>query len=102
MPNRLMTEPLEFVSQMQHAALEINDHQVIRGRVSQSLSDLFFEGFVPPFKISNMVRSRHESLRIRASYFSKRSGRPTEKEESLRAVFPKASAHRAPKKPKGA
>jgi hypothetical protein len=52
-PNRLMTEPLEFVSQMQHAALEINDHQVIRGRVSQSLSDLFFEGFVPPFKISN-------------------------------------------------
>ena len=98
-----MTEPLEFVSQMQHAALEINDHQVIRGRVSQSLSDLFFEGFVPPFKISNMVRSRHDYLRIRASNFSKgRAGALWEKEESLRAVFPKASAHRAPKKPKGA
>lgn len=69
-PNRFMTEPLEFVPQMQHAALEINYHQVIRRRVSQSVSDLLFEGFVPPFKISNMARFRHDSLRIHASDFS--------------------------------
>jgi hypothetical protein len=33
-PNRFVTQPFEFefelVSQMQHAALQINDHQVIR------------------------------------------------------------------------
>ena len=31
-PNRFVMEPFEFelVSQMQHAALQINDHQVIR------------------------------------------------------------------------
>ena len=28
-PNRFMMEPCEFVSQMQHAALEIIDHHVI-------------------------------------------------------------------------
>jgi len=59
-----MTEPFEFVSQMQHAALEIIDHHVIGRRMSQSLSDLLFEGFVPLFKMSNMVWSRHDSLRI--------------------------------------
>ncbi len=76
MPNRLMTEPLEFVSQVQHAALEINDHQVIRRRVSQSVSNLLLEGFVPPFKISNMVRFCHDSLGIRASYFRKEERAP--------------------------
>jgi hypothetical protein len=29
-PNRFVTQPFEFVSQMQHAALQINDHQIIR------------------------------------------------------------------------
>ena len=78
MPNRFMTEPFEFVSQMQHAALKITDHQVIRRGVSQTFSDLLFEGFVPPFKISNMVWSRHDSLPIHASDFSKtKSGRAT-------------------------
>ncbi len=75
MPNRLMMEPLEFVSQVQHAALEINDHHVIRRRVTQSISNLLFEGFVPPFKISNMVRFRHDSVRIRASYLFEKEER---------------------------
>jgi hypothetical protein len=64
--------------------LEINDHQVIRGRVSQSLSDLFFEGFVPPFKISNYG---HVSPRFYSK--KRRAGTLREKDESLTAVFPK-------------
>ncbi len=100
MPNPSMTEPFEFVSQMQHAALEIDDHQVVRRRMSQSLSDLIFEGFVPPFKMSNMVRSRHGSLRIHASDFSKdrRAGALRELEETFRKLTPKASAHLAPRR----
>ena len=40
-PICFMTEPfeLQFVSHMQHAALEINDHQVVRRRLSQGLFD---------------------------------------------------------------
>ena len=72
--NRFRTEAFEFecelISQMQHAALEIDDHQVIRRRISQSFSDLVFEGLVPSFKISNMIRF-HDSLRIHASVFDK-------------------------------
>ena len=66
MPTHFMTVPFEFefVSQMQHATLQIADHQVIRRRMSQSFSDLLFEGFVPSLKISNMVRFQHVSLRI--------------------------------------
>jgi len=51
---------------MQQAAREITDHQVIRRRMSQSLSDLLFEGFLPPFKMSDMVGFCHDSFRIRA------------------------------------
>ncbi len=69
MPNHFMAEPFKFVSQMQHPALEINDHQVIGRRMSQRLSNLLFEDFVPPFKISNMFRFRHDSC---ASRFSKK------------------------------
>jgi len=61
-----MTEPLEFISQMQHAALEIGDHHVIGRRMNQSLSDLLLERFLPPFKMNNMIGSRHDSLRVHA------------------------------------
>lgn len=72
-----MLEPFEFVSQVQHAALEIDDHQVIGRGLSQSLGDLIFEGFVPPFKMSNMIRSRR-ALRIHARISRKmKSGRAT-------------------------
>ena len=70
-------EPFEFVSQMQNAALEVSYHQVIRRRTGQSLSGLLFESFVPPFKISNMIRFRHGSLRNYASGSKKQSGRAT-------------------------
>ena len=59
-PNYFMTESFEFVFQMQHAAHEINDQNVIRQVMSQRLSDLFFEDFVPSFKISTMVDSCHD------------------------------------------
>jgi len=69
---RLVMEPFEFVSQMQNAALDVSYHQVIRLRTGQSLSGLLFESFVPPFKISNMIRFRHGSLRNYASGSKKR------------------------------
>jgi hypothetical protein len=76
-PIHLMTEPLEFVSQMQHAALEIDDHQVIRRRVSQSLIYLLFEGFLPPFKMNNMIRFCHDYFPTPTSCFSNgRAGAP--------------------------
>jgi hypothetical protein len=71
---RLVMEPFEFVSQMQNAALEVSYHQVIRRRTGQSLSGLLFESFVPPFKISNMIRFRHGSLRNYASVRKRRAG----------------------------
>jgi len=64
---RLVMEPFEFVSQMQNATLEVSYHQVIRRRAGQSLSGLLFESFVPPFKISNMIRFCHGSFRNYAS-----------------------------------
>ena len=70
--NRLVMEPFEFVSQVQNAALEISYHQVIRRRTGQSLSDLLFEGFLPAFKIGNMIRFRHGS-----SGWKEQSGRAT-------------------------
>ncbi len=70
---RSVMEPFEFVSQMQNAALEISYHQVIRRRTGQSLSGLLFKSFVPPFKISNMIRFRHGSLRNYASGSKKQS-----------------------------
>jgi hypothetical protein len=38
-------EPLEFVSEMQHAALEINDHQVISRAMKQSFGNFIFMAF---------------------------------------------------------
>jgi hypothetical protein len=61
-----VTEPFDFVSQMQIAALEIRDHQIISRAMEQSVANLIFEGLVPPFKINNMGWFRHESLRIHA------------------------------------
>ena len=74
---RLVMEPFEFVSQMQNAALEVSYHQVIRRRTGQSLSGLLFESFVPPFKISNMIRFRHGSLSKLCINSKEQSGRAT-------------------------
>jgi hypothetical protein len=68
-------EPFEFISKMQNAAFEVSYHKVIRRRTGQSLSGLLFESFVPPFKISHMIRFRHGSLRNYASGLKKKSGR---------------------------
>jgi hypothetical protein len=65
-PNRFKMEPLEFVSEMQHAALEINDHQVISRAMKQSFGNLIFNGFLPPFQINNMVWFCHDIPRIHA------------------------------------
>jgi hypothetical protein len=53
--NRFMTEPFEFFFEMQHTALEINDHQIISRAMQQSFANLIFDSLEPPFKISNMV-----------------------------------------------
>ena len=79
--NHFRTEPFELecelVSQMQHAALQINDHQVIRRRMSQSVGDLLFDGFVPPFKTSNVIRFRHVLFLFESptEFWTKKSGR---------------------------
>jgi hypothetical protein len=64
--SRFMTEPFELVSQMQLAALEINDQQVISRVMEQGFGKLIFEGLEPPFKIRNIRWFRHECPRIHA------------------------------------
>lgn len=59
-----MTKLFQFVPEIQHAALEINDHQVISRAMEQSFGNLIFEGFLPSFKISNMVWFQHKFLSI--------------------------------------
>ena len=51
-----MAKLFQFVPEMQNTALEINDHQVISPAMQRSFCNLIFEGILPPFKISNMVR----------------------------------------------
>jgi len=53
--NRNMTEPFEFVSEMQHAELEINDHRVISRAMKQRFRNLIFERLLPPFQIRYMI-----------------------------------------------
>jgi len=86
---------------MQLAAFEINDHQVIRRCMSESLSDLVLEGFVPPFKVSNMVWSRHDSLRIHASDFEEEERARCQKVTQPLGDLPeRARSSRTTKKPK--
>jgi hypothetical protein len=46
----------------------------------QSFGALFFENFVPPLKINNMVRSRQARI-ISSNFFEKKSGRYGETEK---------------------
>jgi hypothetical protein len=62
--NRFTTEPFEFVSEVQHAALEISDHRVTSRTIEQSIRNFVFEDFLPPFEIKNMVRFRHDIFAI--------------------------------------
>jgi hypothetical protein len=62
----LITKPFELLFEMQHAALEINDHQVISRAMKQSFGNLIFNGFLPPFQINNMVWFCHDIPRIHA------------------------------------
>jgi hypothetical protein len=58
-----MAKIFQFVSVMQHTALEINYHRVISSAMQHRFGNLIFENFLPPFKISNMVWLRHDLLR---------------------------------------
>ena len=62
-PNRFMLEAFEFVPEMQHSELEIQDHRIIGLAMRQRFGDLVFERSLPPFKISNMVWFCHDSPR---------------------------------------
>jgi hypothetical protein len=64
--SRFIAKLLQFVSEMQNTALEIKDHRVISRAMQRSFANLIFEGFLPSFKISNMVWFRHESSKPNA------------------------------------
>ena len=49
---------------MQNTTLEIKDHRVISRATEQSFGNHIFEGFLPSFKISNMVWFQHKFLSI--------------------------------------
>ena len=68
---RVLVMLFEFVSEVQHTSLQINDHQVISRGMSKSSSDLFFESFVPPFKVSNMMGLGHVPTNPRCRFFKR-------------------------------
>ncbi|MGZ5030733.1 MAG: hypothetical protein ACXV8I_09065 [Methylobacter sp.] len=59
-----MAKLFQFVSEMQHTALEIKDHRVISSAMEQYFPNLVFQNFLPPFKNSNMVWFRHENPKL--------------------------------------
>jgi len=56
---RMMTEPLEFILEMQHAALEVGDHRVVGWIMQQRFRNLVLETVLPAFKIRDMIRFPH-------------------------------------------
>jgi hypothetical protein len=63
--NCFITKPFDLFFEMQHAALEIGDHWVVRWEMRQSASNLFFEHLLPPFEIKNVIWFCHDSLNTR-------------------------------------
>lgn len=60
--------------------------------MSKSFSDLFFESFVPPFKVSNMIGLGHVATNPRCRFSTKESERLRECDH-LTYIYPKAPAH---------
>jgi len=55
-----MMESIDFVSQMKHASLEIDDHQVVSRVPEQGFGELFFQRPLALFQIRNIVGLRHD------------------------------------------
>jgi hypothetical protein len=72
-----MAKRFQFVSEMQNTALEIKDHRVISRAMQRSFGNLIFEGFLPAFKINNVVWFQHENSKANAGDI-KKSGRSRE------------------------
>ena len=47
------TDPIEFVSENEHAALQVNDHSVISSATQASFCDFIFDRSLPLFQISD-------------------------------------------------
>jgi hypothetical protein len=54
------TELINFVSQVKHASLEIDDHQVIGWVLEQSFGEFFFQRLLAPLQVRNMVWLWHD------------------------------------------
>jgi hypothetical protein len=52
---------LDFISDVQHALPEINDHQILSRAMEQRFLNLMLKCSLPPFKISNVIWFRHDS-----------------------------------------
>jgi hypothetical protein len=65
--NHRVMKAFDFISDVQHAPLEINNHQVISRALEQCFLDLMFERSMPPFKIKNKVWFRHRHVGSLAS-----------------------------------
>jgi hypothetical protein len=59
-----MTEPINLISQVKNASLEIGDHQVIGRVLEQSCGELFFQCSLAPLQIANMMRLCHGVLSV--------------------------------------
>src|ERR1700709_2525546 len=53
------TQPLDFVLHHQFATLQVNNHDVVGGRMHQRVVDLMFESRVLPFELGKMSFNRH-------------------------------------------
>jgi hypothetical protein len=59
--NCFITKPFDLCFEMQHAALEISGHWIIRWAMRQSTSNLVFKHLLPPFEIKNVIWFCHDN-----------------------------------------
>jgi hypothetical protein len=93
--SRFMTEPINLVSQVKYASLEIGNHQVINRVLEQSFGELFLQHPLALLQIPDMVGLRHEILGAMDANAGKNE-RALSGQRSEAALFPRVMPHTLP------
>jgi hypothetical protein len=93
--SRFMTEPINLVSQMKNASLEIGNHQVVSRVLEQSFGEFFFQRSLAPLQIPDMVRLHHGILRAMDAIAGKNE-RALSRQRSKAALFSRVMPHTLP------
>jgi hypothetical protein len=96
-----MTEPINLISQVKNASLEIGDHQVIGRVLEQSCGELFFQCSLAPLQIANMMRLCHGVLSVlrATNAIAGKNKWALSRQRSKAAFFESDASHTARKRP---